>query len=206
MSEDLGPEIHSQIPAAIPPLPPSQDKIQQGSDSSGGVDQRLRLEALREASNWEIVPRSERVRVLQEKWREAAESIGSGFSEVRINLSRAHPLHEQVTWFRENTRPLRAAIRETRRPQKATRNLLRIKPKEDQRTAAVPRPYRAAQCFLGATGFVFDRNSLSVYVAALQEHDRMRRALTSATNPITWPYRRPGIANRCGASGAPRRS
>ena len=127
MSEDLGPEIHSQIPAAIPPLPPSQDKIQQGSDSSGDVDQRLRLEALREASNWEIVPRSERVRVLQEKWREAAESIGSGFSEVRINLSRAHPLHEQVTWFRENNRPLRAAIRETRRPQKATRNLLRIR-------------------------------------------------------------------------------
>ena len=129
--------------------------------------------ALREASSWKILPKLERCRILQEKWREAAESIESALSEVRINLSRAHPLHEQVTWLRENTRPLRAAIRETRRPQKATRNLPQIRSKQDEGTAAIPRAYQVAKSFLGATGFAFDKNSLSAYVAALQEHDSL---------------------------------
>src|ERR1700675_281263 len=134
MSDNLSPETHSQMPAVVPPVPPSQDGVQQGSGSSKGADPHLRLDALREASSWEILPKLERCRILQEKWREAAKSIENALSEVRTNLSRAHPLHEQVTWLRENPRPRRAAIRETRRPQKATRNLPQIRSKQDERT------------------------------------------------------------------------
>src|ERR1041384_6670443 len=99
MTDNFSPEVHSQPAPVVVPLSASLDSSQQASDSSGNTAQHLRMQALREVTAWDILPKRERCLTLEKKWRGAADAIETAFAELRTGVSRAHPLHEQVIWF-----------------------------------------------------------------------------------------------------------
>ena len=172
----MGNNFIPQTPVSVeaPAAPPSPVSLPHGlltdTAATPEFEQKLRLDGRREASNWRLVAKGEPSLILKDKWSEAADWIEKAASELRDNLSKAHPLYDQVQWVVENMRPLRAALRETHSLLKTARTLPQVQLQEPGKAHHVPRAYAAAAGFLRAAGFVFQADGLAAYFAALQEY------------------------------------
>ncbi len=128
----MGNNFIPQTPVSVeaPAAPPSPVYLPHGlltdTAATPEFEQKLRLDGRREASNWRLVAKGEPSLILKDKWSEAADWIEKAASELRDNLSKAHPLYDQVQWVVENMRPLRAALRETHSLLKTARTLPQV--------------------------------------------------------------------------------
>ena len=167
MRDDFARDMRHSIEAPeIPAFSPAHGEEKTDPFLSAEEEERLRSEAAREASKWKPCARTKRGRTLGRKWRKAAGSIREVSSRLRQPAPAGGELSAEAQWFRDNARPLKAALRETRESPKAARNLPRI---ETEQGARIARAYAAAAGFLRAAGFVFHEHAFSTYFRAVQE-------------------------------------
>src|SRR5437016_5620619 len=166
MRDDFARDMRHSIEAPdIPAFSPADGEEKTGPFLPPEEEERLRSEAAREASKWKPCARTKRGRTLERKWRKAAGSMREVSSRLR-QLAPDRGLSDEAQWFRDNARPLKAALRETRESPKAARNLPRI---ETEQGARIARAYAAAAGFLRAAGFVFHEHAFSTYFRAVQQ-------------------------------------
>src|SRR3989475_7877757 len=167
MRDDFARDMRHSIEAPeIPAFSPAHGEEKTDPFLSAEEEERLRSEAAREASKWKPCARTKRGRTLGRKWRKAAGSIREVSSRLRQPAPAGGELSAEAQWFRDNARPLKAALRETRESPNAARNLPRSETEQGARTA---RAYAAAAGFLRAAGFVFHERAFVIYFMAVQE-------------------------------------
>jgi cyclic beta-1,2-glucan synthetase len=150
----------------IPPQPLADEQSKPPAEHLPDWE-RLRSDAIQEASHWKISRHRRSIRTFEKAAHETAEIIAAALAMARKSSLRSAE-SAQAQWLPENQRPLASALEQTRGAVNACRDLPQLEP-EDNPNESVPRVYRAAAAFLRSTDYNFDEQSFSVYFAAMQE-------------------------------------
>src|SRR6516164_6741951 len=167
MADDLGLQTQSAVstPAVPPSSPPLDRERVEHLEPTGGSEERLACEALREASRWKLSPRRRRCRSLEASWRDAAGSIEAALHRSRTPASGQDASSDSLQSLADNARLLRSALQTARHAVESTRDLPQLEP-DGRKGTAVPRAYVASLGFLKAVAYAFEEHALEAYFRA----------------------------------------
>ena len=170
MADDLSLQTQSAVstPAVPPSSPPLDRERVEHLEPTGGSEERLACEALREASRWKLSPRRRRCRSLEASWRDAAGSIEAALHRSRTPASGQDASSDSLQSLADNARLLRSALQTARHAVESTRDLPQLEP-DGRKGTAVPRAYVASLGFLEAVDYTFEEHAFEAYFKAFQE-------------------------------------
>jgi hypothetical protein len=147
---------------AVSGLSPQQIIGEGSSASTAQSIGRLRSHACDEIRKWNRSKARRRSSLLQERWRDASESIQKILRQPSVSPRESVEVSPELVWLVENARLMRTALNDTRQTIKHVRRLPQIDGSSGEQT---PRAYAIAKSYLQAVDFEFAKDSLSIYLA-----------------------------------------